>query len=137
MALNSMISSFVNWMITHPVQATVASIFGVPILYILANEVIRYNARIKHFSGPAGLPLIGVIYDISSNAAEQYRTWAKKYGGVYQVQLGNIPVIVVNDAASAKAIFGSNSQALASRPETYTFHKVRTHGRSSSCFVLI
>lgn len=38
--------------------------------------------------------------------------------------LGNVPVIVVNSAQSAREIFGANSQALASRPEFYTFHKV-------------
>jgi hypothetical protein len=31
---------------------------------------------------------------------------------------------VVNTAAAAKAIFGQHSQALSSRPEFYTFHKV-------------
>lgn len=38
--------------------------------------------------------------------------------------LGNVPVVVVNTASDAKAIFGGHSQALASRPEFYTFHKV-------------
>lgn len=38
--------------------------------------------------------------------------------------LGNVPVVVVNSAASAKVLFGQNAQALSSRPEFYTFHKV-------------
>ncbi|KAK6207318.1 hypothetical protein LQW54_007276 [Pestalotiopsis sp. IQ-011] len=63
----------------------------------------------------------GNIWDIRTNAAEKYRQWAKSYDGVFQIQLGNIPVVVVNTAATAKAIFGQNSQALASRPEFYTF----------------
>lgn len=116
---------------THPFQSLSVFIVGVPLLYIIANEFIRYNARIKGIRGPAGLPLIGNIWDISYNAAEQYRIWSRKYGGVFQVQLGNIPIIVVNDAASAKTIFGTNSQALASRPELYTFHKVFITGRSN------
>lgn len=43
---------------------------------------------------------------------------------MYQIQLGNIPVIVVNGASSARVIFGNFSQALSSRPVFYTFHKV-------------
>lgn len=43
---------------------------------------------------------------------------------MYQIQLGNIPVIVVNSASSARVIFGNFSQALSSRPVFYTFHKV-------------
>ncbi|OAF61076.1 hypothetical protein VC83_02293 [Pseudogymnoascus destructans] len=74
--------------------------------------------------GPSGIPLIGNIGQIRVNAAEKYREWAKTYGAVYQIQLGNIPVVVVNSAASAKVLFGQHAQALSSRPEFYTFHKV-------------
>lgn len=38
--------------------------------------------------------------------------------------LGNVPVVVVNSAKEAKVLFGQNAQALSSRPEFYTFHKV-------------
>jgi 3-hydroxyphenylacetate 6-hydroxylase len=78
--------------------------------------------------GPSGIPLIGNIGQIRVNAAEKYREWAKTYGAVYQIQLGNIPVVVVNSAASAKVLFGQHAQALSSRPEFYTFHKVTDTG---------
>jgi Cytochrome P450 len=94
-------------------------------LYVFFTEIERYNARLAGFKGPTGLPIIGNIWQIRTNAAEQYRQWAKKFGAVYQIQLGNVPVIVVNSAAAARTIFGQNSQALSSRPEFYTFHKVR------------
>jgi 3-hydroxyphenylacetate 6-hydroxylase len=94
------------------------------LIYVFINELIRSNARISNLRGPSGLPLIGNIRDIKVNASEKYREWAKKYGPVYQIQLGNIPIVVVNSAAAARHIFGSNAQALSSRPEFYTFHKV-------------
>jgi 3-hydroxyphenylacetate 6-hydroxylase len=124
MGLNELSIALAHWALNSPVAASILLPFGALLLYIILNELVRYNARIKGFGGPSGFPLIGVIWHISGNAAEKYRQWAQRYGGVYQVQLGNVPVIVVNDAASAKQIFGQNSQALASRPETYTFHKV-------------
>jgi 3-hydroxyphenylacetate 6-hydroxylase len=98
------------------------------IVYMLANEIVRYKARIVGLGGPKGLPMIGNLWDIRFNAAEKYRRWAKKHGDVYQIQLGNIPVVLVNSAASAKEIFSHHSQALASRPEFYTFHKVSLLG---------
>ena len=64
------------------------------------------------------------IAAIRTNAAEKYRNWSSQYGDVYQIQLGNVPILVVNSAAAAKALFGQNSQALSSRPVFYTFHKV-------------
>ena len=94
------------------------------LLYLLFTEIGRYNARLAGFKGPGGHPIIGNIWQIRTNAAEQYRQWAKKFGAVYQIQLGNVPIVVVNSAAAARTIFGQNAQALSSRPEFYTFHKV-------------
>ncbi|KAL4930026.1 cytochrome P450 [Aspergillus undulatus] len=110
--------------IEHPLQSLAIIVFTVPILYVIVNEFIRASARIPGFKGPHGLPLIGNLAQIRKNAAEQYRIWSKTYGPVYQIQLGNIPVMVINSAAAAKTIFGHNAQALSSRPEFYTFHKI-------------
>jgi len=93
-------------------------------LYVIGNEYVRYSRRIKGFPGPTNWPLVGNIPDIKVNAAEKYREWSKTFGAVYQIQLGNEPVIVVNSAEAAKKIFGGNSQALSSRPVFWTFHKV-------------
>ena len=109
-----------------PLENFFLSIIAIPFIYIILNEVIRYNARLLGMKGPGGLPVIGNIWAIRVNAAETYRKWAKQYGEVYQIMLGNIPVVVVNSAAAAKVIFGTNAQALTSRPEFYTFHKVRS-----------
>lgn len=97
----------------------------VPILFY---ENRRKGLRIPLFDGPPGLPFVGNLYDIKSNAAEQYRRWSYWYGNVFQIQLGNISVLVVNNAATAKAIFSGHSNALSSRPTFFTFHKVAISG---------
>jgi 3-hydroxyphenylacetate 6-hydroxylase len=111
--------------IDHPVRSLLAVLLLTPLMYLVANEYVRYSRRIKGFSGPPNWPLVGNIPDIKYNAADKYREWSKRYGAVYQIQLGNEPVIVVNSAESARKIFGGNSQALSSRPVFWTFHKVR------------
>lgn len=101
------------------------TIFVLTTIVFVAYEVARHLARVPGFEGPPGKPIVGNLWQIrTKNAPEQYRQWAKKYGPVYQIQLGNIPVLVVNSAAAAKAIFNQNSHATSSRPEFYTFHKV-------------
>ena len=116
----------------HPLPALAyLALFNI-FLYILFTEIERYNARLAGFHGPSGFPIIGNIWQIRTNAAEQYRQWAKRFGAVYQIQLGNVPVVVVNSAAAARTIFGQNAQALSSRPEFYTFHKV-----GDLCLILI
>ncbi|OAP56570.1 hypothetical protein AYL99_08682 [Fonsecaea erecta] len=96
------------------------------LLYVIVNEFIRFRARLPGISGPVGVPLLGNLWSIRKNAAEQYRIWSKKYGDVYQVSLGNVPIIIVNSAEAAKCLFGQHTSALSSRPEFYTFHKVLT-----------
>lgn len=125
MASSNLIQLVQARMLDHTLQTLVISVVIIPMLYVVINEFVRNSVRIPGMKGPTGAPLIGNLWQIRKNAAEQYRSWAKKYGGVYQIQLGNIPIVVVNTAASAKAIFGQNAQALSSRPEFYTFHKVR------------
>jgi len=122
--IDGILSTIKEQAFEHTLRTFSLLLILVPLLYVVANEYVRNTARVKGFSGPPGLPLIGNIRDIKYNAAEQYRLWAATYGDVYQIQLGNIPVIVVNSAAAAKQIFGNNSQALSSSPAFYTFHKV-------------
>lgn len=109
---------------THPLLSLLALLLGIPLSYLLINEYVRHSVRLKGFPGPRNWPLVGNIPDIKFNAAETYRQWAKTYGDVYQIQLGNVPVIVVNSAEAARKIFGQHSQALSSRPVFWTFHKV-------------
>lgn len=109
---------------TNPIQTLLAAFLLTLISYVVVNEVVRYQARVPGMSGPPGLPLIGNLWSIRTNAAAQYREWSKRYGDVYQVQMGNVPVVVVNSAKATKHLWVGQSQALSSRPITYTFHKV-------------
>ncbi|KAK1701023.1 cytochrome P450 [Colletotrichum godetiae] len=110
---------------THRPTEFLAKFLGVAVLvYFIANEVVRSKARLSAWHGPKGLPVIGNLHQLGGNASQVYKDWAKEFGAVYQVQLGNLPVLVVNTAAAAKVMFGNNSQATASRPELYTFHKI-------------
>jgi len=124
MAIAAVAAELQQRMLDHTLQSIFIVFLAAPVVYVVVNEFIRVNARIPNLKGPPGLPLIGNLWDIRTNAAEKYRQWSKQYGDVYQVQLGNIPIVLVNSAAAAKVMFGQNSQALASRPEFYTFHKV-------------
>ncbi|KAK7951108.1 cytochrome P450 phenylacetate hydroxylase [Apiospora aurea] len=94
------------------------------VVYIFANEIVRSRRRIPGLKGPKGWPIIGNLREVRVDAALKYRDWSETYGDVFQVQMGNIPVVVANSPAAVKALWITNSQALSSRPQTYTFHKV-------------
>lgn len=133
MAIGSLVSVTADAALEHPLKFLALLAVFVPISYVVINEFVRRQARIPGLKGPSGIPLIGNIGQIRVNAAEKYREWAKTHGPVYQIQLGNIPIVVVNSAASAKVLFGQNAQALSSRPEFYTFHKVKNNSFMQVC----
>ena len=65
-----------------------------------------------------------MLMKIRVNAPETYRLWSKKFGPVFQIMLGNEPVVVVNSAKAAHETFLAQGNAMSSRPMFYTFHKV-------------
>ena len=132
MAIYRLVHAAENLAVENPAHFLFLTTFLLPIVYVIANEFVRWRARIHGISGPTGLPLIGNLWQIRKNAAERYRSWARTHGPVYQIQLGNVPIVVVNSAAAARVLFGQHAQAMSSRPEFYTFHKARFNSESSS-----
>ncbi|KAK9452136.1 cytochrome P450 [Limtongia smithiae] len=124
MALSELTTLAASLAAGHPYVAIWLIVPTVFVLYVMANEFTRARARVSGFAGPTGYPLLGNIPQIRFNASEKYRQWSKKYGAVFQIQLGNVPVLVVNSAAAAQKVFIANSSATISRPMFYTFHKV-------------
>lgn len=119
----------------HPIIAATLSLPTALLVYLVINEIIRYTSRNHDFNGPSNRVLVGNLPDITNNASETLRQWAEVYGDVYEMQLGNIPIIVVNSAAAAKDLFVTKGHALNSRPLFYTFHKVSIRQCSDVSFV--
>ncbi|KAK7222538.1 hypothetical protein V2G26_010541 [Clonostachys chloroleuca] len=92
-------------------------------IYILVNEFVRYSTRIPNLPGPRGYPLLGSLPSLRGKIpAEEYRQWAKRYGDVFQLQLGNTTTVVVNSAAAARDFFISQRNATNGRPRFYVLH---------------
>ncbi|KAI1382926.1 cytochrome P450 [Hypoxylon trugodes] len=103
------------------------------VIYVLGSEVNRYLARVPGLPGPRGLPLMGSLPWLWGKVhAEQYRSWAAQYGDVFQVQLGNRTVVIVNSAASARALFLGQREATNSRPLFYVLHQKVQSGSVTS-----
>lgn len=93
-------------------------------VFVLINELYRFCTRIKGIPGPTGIPLLGNLHQIKTTSPpEQYRLWSLKYGPLFQIQLGNLPILVINNAEVAKNLLIRESAAFNSRPLFYVFHK--------------
>ena len=103
---------------------TTAGVILALVVYLCVYEIIRNRSRIAGFGGPRGLPVVGNLLHVQDYSAQKYQEWAKTCGDVYQVQLGNTTILLINSAAAAKKFFITNSHTFSSRPVTYTFGRV-------------
>ena len=93
----------------------------------LYGELARYNLSLKTLPGPSGLPIFGSFLKVQNRketVAEYYRKISAQYGPVFQVMLGNMPVVVVNTAEAARDLFIDMGSSINTRPMFYTFHGV-------------
>ncbi|CZT47963.1 related to cytochrome P450 phenylacetate hydroxylase [Rhynchosporium secalis] len=87
-----------KWAILDIINTTQARLLSGPI------QSLAFLARIPGLDGPIGLPLIGNLWQIRENAAEKYQQWSRTHGAMYQIQLGNIPIVVVLSNSASTTI---------------------------------
>lgn len=104
------------------------------VLYLLFNDLVRFRLRVPNLPGPRGFPLVGSLPSLSGCiTSDELRKWARKYGDVFQVQLGNSTIVIVNTTAAAEALFIRQREATNSRPIFYVLHrKVQQNGNVTS-----
>ncbi|KAF1364899.1 cytochrome P450 phenylacetate hydroxylase-like protein [Lizonia empirigonia] len=86
-----------------------------------------YGTETPHIKGlpeVPGLPLFGSLFELGTNHAKVAQGWAKKYGPVFQVRMGNKRIVFANSFESVRHLWITNQSALISRPMLHTFHKV-------------
>ncbi|KAA8916273.1 hypothetical protein TRICI_001555 [Trichomonascus ciferrii] len=79
---------------------------------------------IEHLPAVPGWPVVGNLLQLGCTHAFTYVRWGKVYGPVFQIRLGCKRLVVANSYHSAKELWVDNMTANASRPLSYTFHKV-------------
>ena len=80
--------------------------------------------RIKKLPEIPGWPVFGNLAQLGDNHAKVAADWAKKYGPVFQVRMGNRRIVFANTFDSVRNLWITNQSALISRPTLHTFHTV-------------
>ncbi|KAF2463185.1 phenylacetate hydroxylase [Lindgomyces ingoldianus] len=99
---------------------------AVLVLTYLAYRVLygTDTPKIKGIPEIPGLPLFGSLIELGENHAKVAQGWAKKYGPVFQVRMGNRRIVFANSFDSVRHLWITNQSSLISRPTLHTFHKV-------------
>ncbi|GFW41454.1 cytochrome P450 18a1 [Trichonephila clavipes] len=79
------------------------AVFVAILVYIIGYLIRRF--RLKFPPGPIGLPVVGYLPFLSKDVHLKFIELAKKYGDVFSIRLGSVPVVVLNDTASIREAF--------------------------------
>ncbi|KAL1953678.1 hypothetical protein VTO42DRAFT_2389 [Malbranchea cinnamomea] len=102
-----------------------AAVAAVTVAYFLIKYLNKTDIpKIKNLPEIPGIPLFGNLIQLGEEHAKKAAEWAKTYGDVFQVRLGNKRIIFVNSFDAVKHFWITNQSALISRPKLHTFHTV-------------
>ncbi|KAL1962251.1 hypothetical protein VTN77DRAFT_9841 [Rasamsonia byssochlamydoides] len=102
------------------VAFTVLSILVVLYRYLNQTDI----PKIKGLPEVPGVPIFGNLIQLGDRHAKVAAQWAKKYGPVFQVRMGNKRIVFVNSFDAVKQLWIKDQSALISRPTYHTFHSV-------------
>lgn len=71
--------------------------------------------------GPKPLPIIGNVLEVGSKPYLSLTAMSKRYGDVFQIQIGMRPVVVLNGAKTMRQALIKQGEEFAGRPDLYSF----------------
>ena len=97
------------------------------VLVILMFVVYKQRVdRRTQLPGPWGLPIVGYLPFLGGQMNLTLDRLAKRYGNVFQLQLGSRKVVVISGQETIRKALLNNVTVFAGRPDFYTFKAVRT-----------
>lgn len=100
-------------------------IAAIAVVFLIIRYLNRTDVpKIKGLPEIPGVPMFGNLLQLGEKHATVAGAWAKKFGPVFQVRMGNRRVIFANTFDSVKQLWIKDQSALVSRPTFHTFHSV-------------
>ncbi|KAK5705584.1 hypothetical protein LTS12_028267, partial [Elasticomyces elasticus] len=95
------------------------------LLLLLLRYLNRTDVpKIKGLPEIPGVPIFGNLLQLGDKHATVTGKWAKQYGPVFQVRMGNRRIVFANSFDSVRQLWIKDQSALVSRPTFHTFHSV-------------
>ena len=79
------------------------------VVYLLKWIIDEYESGKKYPKGPMGLPIVGSLPFLGTNAHQKLVDMTSKYGNVFTVKLGSKRVVVVNRWKAIKEVLMSDN----------------------------
>ncbi|XP_015427788.1 PREDICTED: cytochrome P450 1A5-like isoform X2 [Myotis davidii] len=103
-----------------PEEVTTSLIILV-IVFVFVRALMSKRRRQVSPPGPWSFPLIGNLLQLGDHPFLTFTEMRKKYGDVFLVKLGVVPVVVVNGMEMVKHVLLKDGEHFAGRPNMHTF----------------
>ncbi|KPI39709.1 Fumitremorgin C synthase [Cyphellophora attinorum] len=88
-------------------------LLAIGLLLILRRSKVPRGLR--RVPGPRGLPIVGHTFSLKQAPQQQLRSWANRYGELFQIQVGWYNWVFINSPAAVKAMLDKQSAVTSSR----------------------
>lgn len=76
---------------------------------------------LRPLPGPTALPFIGNVLDVGKNPYLSFTAMSKRYGDVFQIQIGMRPVVVLSGLETIRQALIKQGEEFSGRPDLYSF----------------
>lgn len=84
---------------------------------------------LRQLPGPKPLPIIGNVIEVGRNPYLSLTAMSKRYGDVFQIQIGMRPVVVLSGSETVRQALIKQGEEFAGRPDLYSFRFIN-NGKS-------
>lgn len=107
-------------MAVNPGEMSISLIIFV-IVFVLVRALGRTRRKQVFPPGPRSFPIIGNLLQLGDHPYRTFMEMRKKYGDVFLIKLGVVPVVVVNGVEMVKQVLLKDGEKFAGRPNLHTF----------------
>ncbi|XP_017284213.1 cytochrome P450 1A1 isoform X1 [Kryptolebias marmoratus] len=101
------------------------ALLALVVLCLVYLALKRYSTKIpeglRRLPGPRALPVIGNMLELGRKPYLSLTEMSKRYGEVFQVQLGSRPVVVLSGYETVKQALTKQGDDFSGRPDLYSF----------------
>uniref|UniRef100_A0A667ZFF8 Cytochrome P450 1A n=1 Tax=Myripristis murdjan TaxID=586833 RepID=A0A667ZFF8_9TELE len=104
------------------VSESLVAMTTICLVYLILKRLhIDIPAGLRRLPGPKPLPIIGNVLEVGSRPYLSLTAMSKRYGPVFQIQIGMRPVVVLSGSEMVRQALIKQGEDFAGRPDLYSF----------------